>query len=110
MPSAQRALTVLIERGLTAGVITLGSAGALLATKAGRWRVQGPRVQVVSAVGSGDSFLGGLANALDGGSDWDEALCDAVAAGTANTLSAGGGQFTLQEFNSIREQIQIQAW
>lgn len=79
MPSAQRALTVLVERGL-------------------------------SAVGSGDSFLGGLVNALDSGSDWAEALEGAVAAGTANTLSAGGGRFALQEFTSIREQVQIRTW
>jgi len=108
--SAKQALTMLGERGLIASVITLGVAGALLATKDGRWHTQGPRVRVVSTVGSGDSFLGGLANGLDHGSAWPEALCDAVAAGTANTLSAGGGQFALQEFNSIREQIQIQAW
>lgn len=108
--SAKRALTILRERGVRACVITLGSAGALLATAEGRWHAQGPRVRVVSTVGSGDSFLGGLVNALDGGSDWPAVLRDAVAAGTANTLSAGGGQFTLQEFNSIREQIQIQAW
>ena len=44
------------------------------------------------------------------GKGWPEALRDAVAAGTANTLSAGGGQFTVQEFRNIREQVQIQTW
>ncbi|HSB00520.1 MAG TPA: PfkB family carbohydrate kinase [Anaerolineales bacterium] len=81
-----------------------------VATSAGRRFAQGSRVRVVSTAGSGDSFLGGLVNALDRGSDWPAALCDAVAAGTANALSAGGGQFTLQEFNGIRGQIQVQAW
>jgi len=65
---------------------------------------------VVSTVGSGDSFLGGLLSALDAGKDWPEALRDAVAAGTANALSAGGGKFALQEFQDIRKQVQIQAW
>ena len=110
VPSAQRALTMLVERGLSACAITLGSAGALLATQAGRWYAQGPQVHAVSSVGSGDSFLGGLLSALDVGKDWIEALRDAVAAGTANTLSAGGGQFIVQDFKTIREQIQIQAW
>ena len=108
--STQRALTMLVERNLAACVITLGAAGALLATKAGRWQAQGPQVRAVSSVGSGDSFLGGLLSALDEGKDWPEALRDAVAAGTANTLSAGGGQFTIQEFRKIRKQIQIQNW
>jgi fructose-1-phosphate kinase PfkB-like protein len=65
---------------------------------------------VVSAVGSGDAFLAGLVSALDAGKGWPEALGDAVAAGTANTLLAGGGQFKFQEFENIREQIQIEAW
>lgn len=108
--SAQRVLSILSERGLTTSVITLGSAGALLATKDGRWYAQGPHVDVVSTVGSGDSFLGGLVSALDAGRDWPEALRDAVAAGTANTLSVGGGQFALKDFEEIRQQIQVQAW
>src|SRR5688572_491851 len=78
VPSARRALTMLGERGLTTCAITLGAMGALLATNDGRWHAQGSRVRVVSSVGSGDSFLGGLVSALDGGKDWPEALRDAV--------------------------------
>ena len=110
VPSSKRALMILGERGMTACVITLGAEGALLATKQGKWHAQGPSVRVVSTVGSGDSFLGGLLSVLDGGKDWPDALRDAVAAGTANALSAGGGQFALQEFKDIGKQIQIQAW
>jgi len=108
--SAQQALRLLSERGLAAGLITLGAAGALLATNEGRWHAQGPSVRVVSTIGSGDSFLGGLVNALENGKVWHEALRDAVAAGTANALSAGGGQFSLQDFMAIREQVQIYSW
>ncbi len=108
--SVARALAILDERGITACVITLGPAGAFLRTKAERWHAQGPLVRVVSTVGSGDSFFGGLLSALDRGSGWKEALGDAIAAGTANTLSAGGGRFTMQEFWDIRKQIQIKNW
>lgn len=108
--SAKRALTLLSERGLDAVLITLGAAGALLATNEGRWHAQGPRVHVVSTIGSGDSFLGGLVNALENRKVWHEALRDAVAAGTANVLSAGGGQFSLQDFMDIREQVQLYSW
>ena len=108
--SAKRVLMMLGERGMTACVITLGAAGALLATKDGRWHAKGPRVRVVSTVGSGDAFLGGLLSALDSGKHWPGALRDAGAAGTANVLSAGGGQFALGEFQDIRKQVQIQAW
>ena len=108
--SARRALLVLGQRGLTTAVLTLGAAGALLLTKQGRWHAQGPLVDVISTVGSGDSFLGGLISALDAGKDWPEVLRDAVAAGTANTLSAGGGQFLLEQFEDIRQRTQIQVW
>jgi 1-phosphofructokinase family hexose kinase len=103
--SAERALSMLGERGIAACVITLGAAGAFLRTKEERWHAQGPSVHVVSTVGSGDSFLGGMVNALDRGSDWEDALRDAVAAGTANALSAGGGRFMMQVFQEIRKQI-----
>jgi fructose-1-phosphate kinase PfkB-like protein len=109
-PSARRALEKLGRYGLRAAVITLGSQGALLATGAGRWLGTGPRVSVVSTVGSGDAFLGGLVSALDGGAIEHEALKDAIAAGTANALSPGGGAFPLQDFQQTREQVQVEPW
>jgi 1-phosphofructokinase family hexose kinase len=110
IPSTQHALLGLTERGRAAAVVTLGSAGALLATQEGRWRAQGPRVDVVSTVGSGDAFLGGLVSALDADKNWPDALVDAVAAGTANTLSAGGGRFVLRDFKEIQKKVEIQSW
>lgn len=108
--AARHALLLLGTHMQTACVLTLGSMGALIASPEGRWQAQGPDVRVVSTVGSGDAFLGGLAHALDGNSDWPDALYNAVAAGTANALSAGGGQFALDEFGDIRKQVKIQAW
>jgi 1-phosphofructokinase family hexose kinase len=108
--SARGALMVLADRMQTTCVITLGSAGAMMISQAGRWQVQGPDVRVVSTVGSGDAFLGGLAKALDDGNDWPGALYDAVAAGTANALSIGGGQFSLEEFMEIRKKVEIWPW
>lgn len=108
--SAARALLELGRRNFRASLVTLGSAGAVLATKDGRWRAQGPHVEVVSTVGSGDAFLGGLVAALDQGTSWADAIRDGVAAGTANALSAGGGQFRLEEFEEIRTRVQIKTW
>ena len=110
MAAAKRGLKMILDRGVSACIITLGADGALLATPAGNWHARAPRVRVVSTVGSGDSLLGGFVNALDHGSNWPEALRTAVAAGTANSLSAGGGQFTLQEFRDIRKQVVVQTW
>lgn len=108
--SAHRALDLLMARGLSSAVITLGAAGALLATKGERWQAFVPPVDVVSTVGSGDAFLGGLVCALASGRNGSEALRDSMAAGTANTLSAGGGQFQRKDFEELRARIQIEAW
>jgi fructose-1-phosphate kinase PfkB-like protein len=110
LSSGKRALTQLQEQGLTTAVITFGARGALLVTREGRWQATSPPVRVVSSVGSGDAFLGGLASALDADRSWPDSLGHAVAAGTANALSAGGGQFTLQQFEEIRAQVQIHDW
>ena len=110
LASAQRALIKLHSPGRIASIVTLGSEGALLVTQDGRWHAQSQQVDVVSTVGSGDAFLGGLLCALDARRDWPDALGDAVAAGTANTLSAGGGQFRPSEFHDVRKNIDVQAW
>jgi fructose-1-phosphate kinase PfkB-like protein len=106
---AQRALELLRTFQLRALVITLGSSGALLTTPEGSWHAEGPRVRVVSTVGSGDAFLGGLVTALDGGKSPPDALREAVAVGTANVLSPGGGVFLLEEFQEIRGQVRVYA-
>jgi fructose-1-phosphate kinase PfkB-like protein len=48
-------------------------------------------------VGSGDSFLAALA--ISGATP--EGLRRAVAAGTANALSVGGGQFSTHDFERV---------
>jgi 1-phosphofructokinase/tagatose 6-phosphate kinase len=108
--SIGQALDRLGDRAPAACVITLGSAGAFLAVGKRKWSAQGPRISVVSTVGSGDSFLGGFIAELNQSEDWSKALESGVAAGSANALSAGGGRFTLHDFQTLREQIQVQTW
>lgn len=110
LPSVVHALDRLGEHAPAASIITLGSAGAVLAVGKRRWSAQGPQISVISTVGSGDSFLGGFIAELDQSGDWPNALRSGVAAGTANALSAGGGRFALHDFQTLREQIQMQTW
>lgn len=81
--------------------ITRGEQGALLLDGQGAWLAQAPSIRVVNAVGSGDSFLAGLAVALGRGEPPEIALRCAVAAGTANALSIGGGRFGLAEYERL---------
>ena len=62
-----------------------------------RYRALAPRVDPVSAVGSGDVLLAGfIAARLEGRSD-EDALRTAVAAGAASTLELGAGRFEPRE-------------
>jgi fructose-1-phosphate kinase PfkB-like protein len=88
-------------------VVTMGSKGAVIAHESGSWLAQPPPIQPVSNVGSGDSFLAGLVVAFEQGLSADVGLCWGVAAGTANTLSAGGGQFDSVDFSRILTEVRL---
>lgn len=78
-------------------VVTLGAAGAVMVSREGRFAAQPPTLPIRSPVGSGDSFLAALA-AFGATQD---GLRRAVAAGTANALSVGGGQFSIEDFERV---------
>jgi hypothetical protein len=63
--------------------------GALLASRAGTLCLYGPKVKPVSAVGTGDSFVGGVTAALPRGQDVRNAFMLGMAAGTAAVITPG---------------------
>lgn len=69
--------------GAEAVIITLGADGALLVSEAGSVRIRAPRVEVVSKVGAGDSFIGALSFALAEGWPLERACAYGVAAAAA---------------------------
>jgi 6-phosphofructokinase 2 len=69
--------------------LTLGADGAMLVTKDAIWRAAPLEVNVVSAVGAGDSFVGGLVAALAGGQPLARAFTTAMAAAYAAVLRPG---------------------
>lgn len=79
----------LVGRGVETVVISMGGAGAMCAKGNNVWRVIPPRVEVMSAVGSGDSFVAGMAIAFASGSDIVEGLRTGAAAGAATAMTPG---------------------
>ncbi|MFA6265452.1 MAG: 1-phosphofructokinase family hexose kinase [Pseudolabrys sp.] len=69
--------------------LTLGGDGALLVTQDRAWKSKPVAIEAVSAVGAGDSFLGGLIWAMSKGQPPHEAFRVAVAAGSAAVMSPG---------------------
>jgi 1-phosphofructokinase family hexose kinase len=82
------------KRGAQQVVITLGKQGAVGVSADGQpfgWN--SPEVKAISAVGSGDVLLAGIAQGLNEGWKLAKAVRWGVAAGAANTLQLGAGLF-----------------
>lgn len=71
------------ERGPAEVLLTLGAAGAVLATARGTWFCASPPITPRSTVGAGDSSLAGLLLAREEGADDATVLATAVAHGSA---------------------------
>jgi 6-phosphofructokinase 2 len=80
---------LIADKRVEAVALTLGEDGALLITADGAWRSEPMQIEVVSTVGAGDSFLGGMVAATAAGHRLDEAFRMGVAAGSAAVLSPG---------------------
>ena len=86
-----RAAHTLLQRGITLVIISLGSEGALLACANPRemWLAHPPAIRVDSAVGAGDSLVGGFLSAWVKGRSLVEAFRLGVAGGTAAAMTPG---------------------
>src|SRR3990167_3405966 len=99
----------LIQRGMTEIVaLTLGHLGALLVTRDASWRAAPLDIPVASAVGAGDSFVGGMVAALQQRQPMQEAFALGVAAGSATLLSIGTGLCSPEDVQRLLPQVQIQ--
>lgn len=95
-------------RRRTRGVValTLGKSGAVMTTGAARYHARSPRVESISAVGSGDAFLAGLVTGFD--TSPETGLAQAVAVGAANTLVYGGGRFAMGDYQRLLAAAQVE--
>ncbi|HEX5739753.1 MAG TPA: 1-phosphofructokinase family hexose kinase, partial [Hydrogenophaga sp.] len=88
----QAAAVALVNDGKTEVVaLTLGHLGAVLVTTEGLWVAAPLPIEVASAVGAGDSFVGGLVWGLQHHLPLAEAFTWGVAAGSAALITVGTG-------------------
>lgn len=93
----------LLDAGVAAVLLTRGSEGAVLMTRAGSWIAEAPPVQARSTVGAGDSALAGyLLGALDG-FDPAKRLSLAVAYGSAAASLPGSTMPTPADLPALTE-------
>lgn len=89
-------------------VISIGTEGAIAADGNDVWHIRPPQITAASAVGSGDCLLAGVACGLTRGFAFETAVQYGVAAGTANALTVGAGQFTLDDFSAILSRLAVE--
>lgn len=100
----------LIQRGMTEVVaLTLGHLGALLVTRDTCWNAAPLDIPVASAVGAGDSFVGGMVAALQRHQPLQDAFALGVAAGSATLLSIGTGLCSREDVQRLLPQVRIQS-
>ncbi len=87
--------------------LTLGEKGALLVTAQQAWHAQAVQIEAVSAVGAGDSFVGGMVATLANGKPIEEAFRVAMAAASAAVMTPGTGLCQPEDVKRLLPQVQI---
>ena len=83
------AMALVRSGGVEILAMSLGPAGAILATRDGILRMHAPEVPVRSAVGAGDSFVAAMTFGLASGMRPQEAFARGIAAGSAAVMRYG---------------------
>ena len=99
---AERAAKVLLDKGLSAVILTLGERGALLLASDMTQQVPAYSVEVVDTTAAGDAFCGALATALARGNNLVNAVAFANAAGALAVTVLGAAP-------SIPNETQVEA-
>ncbi len=96
----------LVTRGRAEIVaLTMGAAGAVVVTRDKTLFMEPPKVEVRSAVGAGDAFLGAMTLSLARGEPVEEALMLATAAGAATTLTPLSKVCALSDVKRLHEEV-----
>jgi 1-phosphofructokinase family hexose kinase len=90
-------------------IVTLGPEGAICSSDWGNWIIHPIHYpEVVSSIGSGDSFLGGLLVEYERGASLMECLRAASAAAAANTQRLGPGIFSTEDYQQAMERTVVE--
>lgn len=98
----------LMKQGVALPVITLGSEGAVVGWEGRIYRVTPPAPrEVLNCVGSGDSFVAGIAAGIARSMPIEGALKLAAACGTANVVEKESGYISAEYVASLEKRVCI---
>jgi tagatose 6-phosphate kinase len=99
----------IVARGVNTVVVSMGSKGALAVHGEERYVIQSlPPIEVVSAVGCGDTLVAGLLATWHAGGGFAEALRDGSALATSNAAHFGAGIFDPQQVTALKKMITVE--
>ena len=94
--------------GIEFVVISLGVEGSVAGYNGKLYKVSIPKVKAVNPVGSGDSYVAGVAVALQRGYEIEDILKFASACGTANAMEKESGFVTESVVNELIDKIKVE--
>lgn len=99
---AEEAARQLCARGARHAVVTAGEAGVAFSDGLRTIWIDAPRVDVVSPVGAGDAFVGGLTHLwMHGELDWERILRSGVAAASASCEQVLAGGIVRERYEAL---------
>lgn len=102
------AMQQLISRGARWVVVTEGKHGVVVTDGQSFWRITTPAIEVVSAIGSGDSFAAGLAAGIVQGMEVPQACILGAACGSANAMIPHAGHVRSDDVAAIQKAIRLE--
>lgn len=98
----------LLAKGISLPIISQGAKGALAGFAGAVYQVTNPPVEAINCVGSGDSFIGGIAIGIHEGYPIEKTLALGCACGTANTLQLESGRVDKEDVNRILQEVRVE--
>ena len=97
-----------MEDGIKLPVISLGAQGSMAGYNRHVYKITVPKIQCKNPVGSGDSFVAGIAVGIERGMAIEDVLSLGAACGTANAMEDESGFVRKEVVEELFPQIKIQ--
>jgi tagatose 6-phosphate kinase len=104
------AIGQLLAMGPQWAVVTDGSRETVASDGKSFWKISTPKVDVVSAIGSGDSFAAGLTAGIAQGQPVPDACKLAAACGSANAMTNRAGHLSKADVDRLIGQVRVAAF
>ena len=93
-----------------ATIVTLGAAGAVAYDGISFCKISSPRVETISAVGSGDAFAAGFAVGIIRGRSFQDACALGAACGAANAMTPLSGHIQPERIPALLAAVMVTDW